>query len=142
MFVSDVSDFWFVGKVEPYFLSAGEEVLYNWVCEVCVSMTMSVKNGHFPPHPGVGWTHYKTLFFVWIASKHGTKVSQIASQFASHPQKNDCYGKSEIIGRSHFLKVIGNHFSKTGIFSPFFFALNVLFSKAADALSILKVECR
>ena len=27
MFVSDVSDFEFVGKVEPYFLSAGEEVL-------------------------------------------------------------------------------------------------------------------
>ena len=27
MFVSDVSDFQFVGKVEPYFLSAGEEVL-------------------------------------------------------------------------------------------------------------------
>ena len=26
MFVSDVSDFSFVGKVEPYFLSAGEEV--------------------------------------------------------------------------------------------------------------------
>ena len=26
MFVSDVSDFLFVGKVEPYFLSAGEEV--------------------------------------------------------------------------------------------------------------------
>ena len=29
MFVSDVSDFLFVGKVEPYFLSAGEEVLDN-----------------------------------------------------------------------------------------------------------------
>ena len=28
MFVSDVSDFWFVGKVEPYFLSAGEVVYY------------------------------------------------------------------------------------------------------------------
>ena len=28
MFVSDVSDFSFVGKVEPYFLSAGEEVVY------------------------------------------------------------------------------------------------------------------
>ena len=27
MFVSDVSDFSFVGKVEPYFLSAGEEVI-------------------------------------------------------------------------------------------------------------------
>ena len=27
MFVSDVSDFLFVGKVEQYFLSAGEEVL-------------------------------------------------------------------------------------------------------------------
>ena len=27
MFVSDVFDFQFVGKVEPYFLSAGEEVL-------------------------------------------------------------------------------------------------------------------
>ena len=27
MFVYDVSDFLFVGKVEPYFLSAGEEVL-------------------------------------------------------------------------------------------------------------------
>ena len=26
MFVSDVSDFLFVGKVEPYFLSAGEEL--------------------------------------------------------------------------------------------------------------------
>ena len=26
MFVSDVSDFSFFGKVEPYFLSAGEEV--------------------------------------------------------------------------------------------------------------------
>ena len=26
MFVSDVSDFLFVGKIEPYFLSAGEEV--------------------------------------------------------------------------------------------------------------------
>ena len=29
MFVSDVSHFSFVGKVEPYFLSAGEEVLLN-----------------------------------------------------------------------------------------------------------------
>ena len=28
MFVSDVFDFQFVGKVEPYFLSAGEEVVY------------------------------------------------------------------------------------------------------------------
>ena len=28
MFVSDVSDFKFVGKVELYFLSAGEEVYY------------------------------------------------------------------------------------------------------------------
>ena len=27
MFVSDVSDFYFVRKVKPYFLSAGEEVL-------------------------------------------------------------------------------------------------------------------
>ena len=27
MFVSDSSDFLFVGKVEPYFLSAGEEVI-------------------------------------------------------------------------------------------------------------------
>ena len=27
MFVSDVSDFSFVGKVESYFLSAGEEVV-------------------------------------------------------------------------------------------------------------------
>ena len=29
MFVSDVSDFLFVGKVEPYFLSAGEEVVIS-----------------------------------------------------------------------------------------------------------------
>ena len=31
MFVSDVSDFQFVGKVEPYFLSAGEEVCIKQV---------------------------------------------------------------------------------------------------------------
>ena len=30
MFVSYVSDFLFVGKVEPYFLSAGEEVLVTF----------------------------------------------------------------------------------------------------------------
>ena len=30
MFVSEVSDFQFVGKVEPYFLSAGEEVLHRY----------------------------------------------------------------------------------------------------------------
>ena len=30
MFVSDVSNFKFVGKVEPYFLSAGEEVLHTY----------------------------------------------------------------------------------------------------------------
>ena len=36
MFVSDVSDFQFIGKVEPYFLSAGEEVLKT---EVAIFIT-------------------------------------------------------------------------------------------------------
>ena len=42
MFVSDVSDFQFIGKVEPYFLSAGEEVYFLQVPEFSTK-TIQVK---------------------------------------------------------------------------------------------------
>ena len=40
MFVSDVSDFQFVGKVEPYFLSAGEEVILTVIVRPVIALAI------------------------------------------------------------------------------------------------------
>ena len=58
MFVSDVSDFYFVGKVEPYFLSGGE-VAFGKERKIFRETAIGI---------------FTTNTYYWLVKVHGSKL--------------------------------------------------------------------